>query len=257
MSIVFCDIRSFTPRVEAMTPDDAFRFVNSFTHWMEPAIHEQGGFINQYVGDGIMALFPAGADEALRAGIGMLGALEGFNREEHQRTGNGTPTKLGIGINSGPLMLGTIGGEERLEDAVIGDAVNLASRVESLTKAYGASCLISGATWQKLADPSVYELRELDLVVVQGRSVPIRIYEVLDGLEPDARKRKLSTLKLFGAARRAFVARSFAEAEQHFAECMERCPEDLAAEIYLERCQRLAVEGVPTAWHGETLLSTK
>ncbi len=257
MSIVFCDIRSFTSRVESMTPDDAFRFVNAFTHSMEPAIHEQGGFINQYIGDCIMALFPAGGDEALRAGIGMLGALEGFNREEHERSGNGVLTRIGIGINSGPLMLGTIGGEERLEDAVIGDAVNLASRVESLTKVYGVSFLISGTTWRKLADPSVYQLRELDLVIVKGRSESIPIYEVLDGLDPASRQRKVDGLDLFAEARNAYCNRSFAEAEARFGECLERCPEDLASQVYVERCQRLAVEGVPPTWRGETLLSEK
>lgn len=257
MNIMFCDIRSFTPLVESMTPEEAFRFVNSFTEWMEPPIHTHGGFINQYLGDCIMALFPNGNDTAVRAGIDMLAALEGFNRAERERQGSHESTRVGIGINAGPLMIGTIGGPERLEHGVIGDAVNTASRVESLTKQYHTNLLISGTTYDGLSDPSAYDIRQLDRVVLKGRSEPIRIYEVLDALSPEARSSRLATRALFTEARLAYAARSFDEAERLFRACFASDPEDLASKLYITRCERRAVEGTPPDWHGEALMMEK
>jgi two-component system sensor histidine kinase ChiS len=255
MSIMFCDIRSFTSLVEAKTPDEAFRFVNSFTQWMEPAIHQEGGFINQYLGDCIMALFPAGSDAAVRAGIGMLASIDGFNRNPLPGLEGGPTVRIGIGVNAGPLMVGTIGGSERLSHAVIGDAVNVAARVESLTKLYGATFLISGPAHDELADASAYRLRLLDRVLVKGRSEPIAIWEVLDGLDAEVRERKLAIREHFAKARLAYESRSFALAESLFAECLARAPEDLASKLYIERCRKLGAEGVPPGWRGETVMA--
>ena len=257
MNIMFCDIRAFTPLVESMTPEGAFRFVNSFTEWMEPPIHLHGGFINQYLGDCIMALFPDDSDAAVRAGIDMVAALEGFNHAERERRESHEPTRIGIGINSGPLMIGTIGGPERLEHGVIGDAVNTASRVESLTKQYGTNLLISGTTYDGLLDPSAYDIRPLDRVILKGRSKPIRVYEVLDALSEAARKSRLATRELFAEARLAYAARSFDEAERLFRECFAGNPEDLASKLYISRCERRAVEGAPSDWHGEAQMMEK
>lgn len=257
MSIMFCDIRGFTTLIESLSPDSAFRFVNSFTEEMEPAIHENGGFINQYLGDCIMALFPAGSDAAMRAGLGMLKALEGFNEADRERMGGNKPTRIGIGINSGPLMIGTIGGPERLAQTVIGDAVNTAARVESLTKLYGTRFLISGTTYDGLTDPAAYRLRLLDRVIVQGRTESIPIYEVLDGLSEEERNAKLATSERFAEARRAYDKGAFATAGELFGACLARCPTDRASDLYVERCRKFAADGVPPGWRGETVLTEK
>ena len=254
MSIMFCDIRSFTPLVESMTPDDAFRFVNSFTEWMEPPIHNHGGFINQYLGDCIMALFPTGADEAVRAGIDMELALDGFNNARREGRPFRKATRIGIGINTGSLMVGTIGGPDRLDNAVIGDAVNVASRVESLTKLYGTSFLISGNTYRGLSNASAYQFRQLDRVVVQGRSEPVPIYEVLDGLDVETREAKLHTRERFDEARSAYANQAFAQAEKLFGECLTRSPNDAAAKLYIARCRRLVAQGAPRNWQVETVV---
>ena len=204
-----------------------------------------------------MALIPTGSDAAVRAGLGMLGALESFNRAEQEACGSREPVRIGIGVNTGSLMLGTIGGSERLAHTVIGDSVNVASRVQSLTKLYAATFLISGSTHEGMADASSYQLRLLDRVVVKGRREPIPVWEVLDGRDPEATERKLAVREHFEKARLAYESRSFAMAERLFTECLARAPGDRASELYVERCRKLAAEGVPAGWRGETVMTEK
>ena len=175
MSILFSDIRSFTTLSESMTPDENFTFINAYLERMGPVIRNHNGFIDKYIGDAIMALF-TNADDAVRAGLAMLETLAAFNAE--RRPAGQPPIGIGIGINSGSLMLGTIGEKQRMEGTVISDAVNLAARVEDLTKTYREPLLISEFTYQQLADPKVYDIRSVDVVVVKGKTRPVTIYAV-------------------------------------------------------------------------------
>jgi len=178
MSVLFSDIRDFTTLSEKMTPKDNFQFINAYLSRMEPAILENNGFIDKYIGDAIMALFSGSADEAVNAGLAMLQQLQLYNQE---RVESGeTPIKIGIGINTGNLMLGTVGGQNRMDTTVISDAVNLASRVESLTKNYGVSLLITQHTYARLLNPSHYVIRPIDTVKVKGKSELVTVYEVLN-----------------------------------------------------------------------------
>ncbi|HSF75168.1 MAG TPA: adenylate/guanylate cyclase domain-containing protein, partial [Microcoleus sp.] len=162
MSVLFSDLRDFTTLSESMTPEDNFRFINSYLSRMEPVINENNGFIDKYIGDAIMALFSGEADHAVKAGIAMLHRLVEYNQ---QRANFGyEPIQIGIGINTGTLMLGTVGGQNRMDGTVISDAVNLASRVESLTKNYGVSLLITQETYSRLENLSQYAIRTLDTV---------------------------------------------------------------------------------------------
>ncbi|MCX8110225.1 MAG: adenylate/guanylate cyclase domain-containing protein, partial [Syntrophorhabdaceae bacterium] len=134
MTILFSDIRDFTALSEGMTPKDNFAFINSYLEKMEPVIAKEGGIIDKFIGDAIMALFPKDADSAIKGAINMLKQLETYNNERKQ---SGLKTiKIGIGINTGLMMLGIIGGRTHMESTVISDAVNLASRIESMTKNY-------------------------------------------------------------------------------------------------------------------------
>ncbi|MGC1246985.1 MAG: adenylate/guanylate cyclase domain-containing protein, partial [Spirulinaceae cyanobacterium] len=160
MSILFADIRSFTTLSECMSPKDTFKFINGYLRRMEPAIMGNGGFIDKYIGDAIMALFEGSAENAVRAGIAMLQALAEYNLT--RPGGNRPPIKIGIGINSGNLMLGTVGGSSRLETTVIGDAVNLSARLQDLTKVYQTPLLISHHTLASLEEPMKYALRLID-----------------------------------------------------------------------------------------------
>ncbi len=175
MTVLFSDIRGFTTLSERMSPDETFAFINAYLERMGPVIRDHHGFIDKYIGDAIMALF-ANADDALRAGLAMLAALDGFNAE--RRASGREPIEIGIGINTGSLMLGTIGEKHRMDGTVISDAVNLAARIEGLTKDYGAPMLISEYTYEELASPAAYVIRPVDVVVVKGKTRPVAIHAV-------------------------------------------------------------------------------
>jgi len=168
MSILFYDIRDFTTLSETMTPEQNFKFINSYLSRLEPVILENHGFIDKYIGDAIMALFSGNADDAVNAGVGMLQSIVKYN--QHRANSGYPPVKIGIGINTGSLMLGTIGGHSRMDSTVISDAVNLASRLENLTKTYGVSLLISYHTFASLSDPMQYKMRLIGRVKVKGKS---------------------------------------------------------------------------------------
>ena len=175
MTILFSDIRQFTEMSEKMTPQENFNFLNSYLEVIGPIIRKHNGFIDKYIGDAIMALFAGEPDDALLAAIEMQEELRIFNFERASR--GLEPVKVGIGIHTGNLILGTIGEKERMEGTVIADAVNLASRIESLTKEYYTSILVSEFSVRKMKNPKQFLLREIDYVVVKGKSNVITVLE--------------------------------------------------------------------------------
>jgi class 3 adenylate cyclase len=235
MSILFADIRDFTTLSERMTPEENFKFINAYLSHMEPAILDNNGFIDKYIGDAIMALFSRSADDAIKAGIDMLHRLAKYNtkRTNPERP----PIQIGIGINTGSLMLGTVGGQTRMDGTVIGDAVNLASRLEALTKHYGVLLLISHHTFQCLHHPVEYAFRFIDRVKVKGKSEIVSVFEIFEADPPQLRMGKLVTKPLFEQALFLYTTHSFKKAAQLFQECLDITPEDTVAQIYLERCQ--------------------
>jgi PAS domain S-box-containing protein len=239
MSVLFSDIRDFTTLSESMTPEENFRFINSYLSRMEPVINENNGFIDKYIGDGIMALFSGEADNAVKAGIAMLHCLVEYN--QNRANFGYAPIQIGIGINTGTLMLGTVGGQNRMDGTVISDAVNLASRVESLTKNYGVSLLITQETYSRLENPSQYAIRTLDTVKVKGKSELVTVYEVFDADRPEIKAGKLATLELFAEALAIYWEENFAEAARLFSECWRQNQGDRAAKIYWERCESALV----------------
>jgi class 3 adenylate cyclase len=239
MSVLFSDIRDFTTLSESMTPEDNFRFINSYLSRMEPVINENNGFIDKYIGDAIMALFSGEADNAVKAGIAMLHGLLEYNQ---YCTNSGCALiQIGIGINTGSLMLGTVGGQNRMDGTVISDAVNLASRVESLTKNYGVALLITQETYSRLENPSQYAIRTLDTVKVKGKSEAVTVYEVFDADGLEIKEGKLATLELFAEALAIYSEGKFAEAARLFWECWRQNQGDRVAKIYWERCQSALV----------------
>ncbi|MCL1474080.1 AAA family ATPase [Argonema antarcticum] len=236
MSVLFSDIRDFTTLSERMTPEENFRFINSYLSRMEPVINENNGFIDKYIGDAIMALFSGEADNAVRAGIAMLYRLVEYN--QHRANSGYAPIQIGIGINTGTLMLGTVGGQNRMDGTVISDAVNLASRVEGLTKNYGVSLLITQETYSRLENPFQYAIRTLDTVKVKGKSELVTVYEVFDADPLEIKAGKLATLQLFAEALAIYSEGKLAEAARLFAECCHQNQGDRVAKIYFERCQQ-------------------
>ncbi|MCP2727710.1 AAA family ATPase [Limnofasciculus baicalensis] len=234
MSVLFSDIRSFTTLSEIMTPEENFKFINSYLSQMEPIITQHQGFIDKYIGDAIMALFSGEADNAVKAGISMLHHLVQYN--QNRAKAGYVPIKIGIGINTGSLMLGTVGGYNRMDSTVISDAVNLASRVETLTKSYGVSMLITHQTLSRLTNPDNYALRLIEKGKVKGKSELVIVYEIFDADPPEIKDGKLVTKEIFLAALSHYNFQRFREAGKLFSECLRLNPMDGVAQIYQERC---------------------
>jgi len=255
IAVMFGDIRSFTPLAERLGPEGTFSLINRYLERIEPVIHRHAGIINEYQGDGVMALFPGGPAAAVDAAIGMAHAVDAFNA---QIVAEGLPALVtGTGINAGPLMLGTIGGGEQLKNGVVGDAVNLASRVEGMTKMYGARVLVT-ARGLDLANAALREkLRELDTVVAKGKTEPITLFEVIEADAPALRDAKRATRALFAAALAAYRAGRWQDAARDFAACVERCPDDRPAAEMAARCRAHAESGGPAGWDGVTHLTSK
>ncbi|AFY32039.1 adenylate/guanylate cyclase domain-containing protein [Calothrix sp. PCC 7507] len=177
MTILFCDIRGYTSMSESMKPLEIFAFLNEYLACMSQAINENGGFIDKYIGDAIMALFDdETTDGAIKAAILMQQALEQFN---NQRSQNGLPKiAVGIGVHRGEVVMGTVGFTSRIDSTVVGDAVNIASRVEGLTKQYGCGILVTESVVVGLSHPKLFPLRLVDKSVkVKGKDEAIAIYE--------------------------------------------------------------------------------
>lgn len=238
MSILFSDIRNFTMLSESMTPQENFKFINAYLSRMEPTIIENQGFIDKYIGDEIMALFSGGADNAVKAGVAMLQTLTKYN--QHRVRQGYVPIQIGIGINTGSLMLGTVGGKSRMDSTVIGDAVNLASRLEELTKTYGVSLLVSHHTFLQLEDSNQYAFRLVDRVKVKGKTTAVSVYEVFDAELPEIRDAKLITKQEFEQGLLLYYMGSLTEAADIFAKCLRVNPKDTVAQIYCTRCRTLA-----------------
>jgi class 3 adenylate cyclase len=231
MTILFSDIRNFTSLSEAMTPDENFAFINAYLERMGPVIRDHGGFIDKYIGDAIMALFE-NADDGVRAGLAMMETLEAFNVERE----GCEPVGIGIGLNTGSLMMGTIGERHRMDGTVISDAVNLASRVESLTKVYHVRMLISQYTLALLRDPASYALRPLDVVVVKGKTQPVALFEVFDRDSPQERAAKQRTSADLMRGVEALLAGDKVTARRHFETALALWPDDPAAANLLKSC---------------------
>lgn len=234
MSILFADIRSFTTLSEQMTPEDTFKFINGYLRRMEPAIIDNGGFIDKYIGDAIMALFEGSADGAVKAGVTMLNTLADYN--VNRQRSNRQPIKIGIGINTGNLMLGTVGGNSRIDTTVIGDAVNLSARLQELTKVYQTPLLISHNTLASLEEPMKYALRAIAQAQVRGKAQTVGVFEVFE-TDPAAQKQaKLETKPIFEAALVHHYTGAMEKAKSLFNQCLQKNPSDRVSQIYLQRC---------------------
>lgn len=241
MTILFSDMRDFTTLSESMTPRQNFEFINAYLERMEPVITRHNGVIDKYIGDAIMAFFPTSPDDALECAIEMLDRLAGYN-EERGKVGH-RPVSIGIGLNTGLMMLGTVGGRNRIQSTVISDAVNLASRVETMTKSYGTSLLITEQTYYGLRDPSRYAIRFADRVMVKGKTQPQSVYEVFDGDPPATRNAKRRTARLFEGGVAYYYFREVPRALELFRECLAECPGDSLARVYADRCARYLETG--------------
>ncbi|MFC1848625.1 two-component regulator propeller domain-containing protein [candidate division CSSED10-310 bacterium] len=255
MTVMFSDIRSFTTLSEHMNPQENFNFLNSYLRRIGPVIRKHNGFIDKYIGDAIMALFPGSAEDAVLAAIEMMAKLAEFNGDRLKE--NLEPVSIGVGLHTGKLILGTIGEELRMETTVIADAVNLASRIEGLTKLYGALIVVSEQTLSQIQDPSRYNYRFLGFVQVKGKKEPVSVYEVYDGDSEEIITLKKQTRKDFESGLRAYYNKEFADAVVCFKKVLQTFPHDKTAELFLRRAAELVVKTVPDDWSGVETLDMK
>ena len=255
MTVLFSDLRSFTTISENMSPEENFRFLNDYLSQMGPVIRNNHGFIDKYIGDAIMALFQQTADDALKAGLAMLQTLHEYNTQLSQ-TGR-SAIQMGIGIHTGSMMLGTIGEQNRMETTVISDAVNLASRLEGMTKIYGVSLLISEQTFHTLKHPEQFSIRVIDRVKAKGKREPVTVFEVYDGDPPTQYQLKKITRDRFEQGIIEYQNQNFLEAKQYFEICMEQNAFDMATQLYVKRCQHYLTAGWEQEWDGVTQLDSK
>jgi len=248
VTVLFTDIRDFTSLSEQMTPEENFRFVSSFNERLGPIIRSNGGFINQYLGDSIMAIFPGQPEDALLAAIAMQKAIHTLNEE--RKADNLPIIRAGIGMHTGPLIMGITGDEHRLDAATISDTVNTASRIESLTKYYRSPLLLSEETYEKIAGSNTFHLRNLGKVQLKGKHKLITIFECINGYEPVVLEKKLSHLAAFHEAINHYKEQRFENAIQLFELIIADDPEDRTSLLFRDKAKKYIAKGVPENWTG-------
>ena len=248
MTVLFSDIRSYTSLSETMTPKENFNFINSYLGRVGPVIKKHGGFISQYFGDGIMALFLNDHKAAVCAAVEMQNELRKYNVERVTMGREALTT--GIGLNTGNIMLGIIGDSERYDSSVISDAVNTASRMEGLTKIFGGSVILSEKTLAELPQDNEWRYRYLGMVKVKGKDLALKIYDFYES-DGDAQKVMKDKTKLkFEDGINYYFNQKFGKAADCFKAVLSQNENDRAAEYYLAKAVQYIVDGVKEGWSG-------
>jgi adenylate cyclase len=253
MAVLICNIRSFYKLSKRMTPEENFNFVNSFLKRFGPYVRNHEGMVNKYLGAGFMALFPNQADESLIACIEMRKELELYN--VHRVNSGYRPIELGIGLHKGPLRLGIIGEEKRLEGNVISDGVNLAVMLEKMTEPLGASVLITEYVIQSLDDASAFQYRNLGFIQVDGVEEPLHLYDVYQGDPETIRVLKEKTKALFEEAVMLYQVGRFYDAREAFLMVIKQNRQDKAAQLYFYICDEYFQNGTTKDWKGTLSVS--
>ncbi len=256
VTVLFSDIRDYTTLAETMTPEQNFKFVNAYVGRMGPIIKENEGFVNQYLGDGIMALFPRKSENALDAAIEMQRTLELYNKRRVKEKGY-IPISVGMGLHSGELIMGIIGDAQRNDPAVIADTVNSASRVEGMTKHFGVNIIISEDTLNSMSDSSGFNFRYLGMVRVKGKKRAIGIYECIDGDSVKSITLKLETKKEYDQAVSLFFDQHFVEALEIFENILQKNPHDTVIQYFIANAKNYIAKGVPENWESTMVMLEK
>lgn len=236
MTVFFADVRSFTTISEGLTPEENFHFINSLLSRFAPIIRQNNGFIDKFIGDSIMALFPNNPLDAIQAAGQVLKDLEHYN-EEHTKNGK-SPIRLGVGINSGTLMLGTIGEKLRMDGTVISDAVNVASRLEGLSKNFNSNIVVSQDVLNEVKDKMEIEYRFLGNVPVKGKNKSLPVYDIFSFDSEEYKTLKRQIKEPFEKAIQFYEEQLFSEAKILFKATLEIFKDDKATHHYLELIEK-------------------
>ncbi|MEE4357809.1 MAG: GAF domain-containing protein [Desulfococcaceae bacterium] len=256
---LFSDIRGFTPLTEELGPQGTVALLNEYFTIMVECIQEEGGILDKFIGDAIMAAFgvPLARDDdedrGVRAAIAMIRELDKWNAE---RAGHGKKTvDMGIGINTDTVVTGNIGSPKRMDYTMIGDGVNLASRLESACKQYHTRILISDNTYNKLR--GTYRTREIDRVVVKGKTEPVGIYEVLDYHTEQSFPNMRGALSMFEEGLMQYRKMNWDDSIAAFREALKLNPNDRLSEMYIDRCEHLKQSPPDDDWKGVWVMTSK
>ena len=255
MTVMFSDLRSFTSISEEMTPQQNFDFINAYLGRVSPLVRKNSGFIVKYLGDGLMAIFPDNADSAVQAGIDKLKQVNIYNAECVKL---GLPSiSVGIGVNTGYMMVGMVGEARRMQGDAFSDTVNIASRIENLSKHYSTSFIITAATKEALADASRYNIRFLDKVQVKGKQKPLSLYEVYDADLPPFRAFKQESQQQYEQAVQHYYSQEFSEAQSLLLKILKKNPDDKLVLHHLTKATQCLENGVTENWTDVTIMTCK
>jgi len=255
VAILFCDIRGFTGLSEKMRPQELMGFLNSYFLRMNKPIHENGGFIDKFIGDAMMALFdhPGGtpqdkAIDAINAAMELRKTLDFYNIRRKRK--GFVPINVGVGIHYGPVVMGTVGSDDRMDTTVIGDSVNIACRLEALAPKYGADIIVSAQVLEGMGDKFPVKTRLLDWVRVKGRKAPIQIYEVLSHLPHEQQEERFSVQSKIAAGLACRIDKEWDLAIAHFEAALAIFPQDSLAKHHIDVCRIYQNMLLPDDWDG-------
>jgi adenylate cyclase len=258
MTALFSDIRGFTTISEGMDPTDLVKFLNGYFSIMTRVIMKYQGTLDKFIGDAIMAFYgapleqPDHAVRGCRTAVEMLRALREIQPD--WKAQSFPSIDIGIGLNSGEMTVGNMGSDERFDYTIMGDNVNLASRLEGINKQYGTNIVISQYTRELVGDESFF-VRELDSVRVKGKKEPVTIYELVDDHTPEPAR--VEMFESFAAGLHAYKQRRWQEAAAHFTQALRIDPSDYPSKLYVGRCEGYDLEPPPADWDGVFVMKTK
>jgi adenylate cyclase len=257
LSVLFSDIRGFTTVSETLTPEELVHLLNEYLTAMTDIVFKYEGLLDKYMGDAIMAVYGAPLDQpdhAVRACRTALDMIEELRKLQKKWSDEGRPVlNIGVGINSGDMVVGNMGSQMRFDYTVMGDSVNLGSRLEGINKEYGTNIVISEYTYDAVKD--ILLCRELDSVRVKGKKLPVKIYELI-GDKKDAALHEVF-LRRFEAGLEKYKQAHWDEAVIAFEQALEIRPGDPPSELYIRRCKDLKENPPPPPWDGVFTMTRK
>lgn len=258
-TVLFSDVRSFTTITEQLGAQGTVALLNEYFEIMVDCISEQGGMLDKFIGDAIMAAFgiPLGHDDdedrGLRAGINMIKSLWDWNKQREAR--GEMPVDMGLGLNTGNIVAGNIGSSKRMDYTMIGDGVNLAARLESACKQYSARILLSEFTVEKLK--GVYRLRDIDKVVVKGKTEPVGVFECLDYHTDETFPNLMDVLGSFNEGVKVYRNQEWDRAIGYFKDALKANENDRLSNTYIERCELMKANPPGDEWDGVWVMTEK
>ena len=258
VTVLFSDLRSFTTLSENLSPQETGRLLNIYFDAMIPIVFDHEGTLDKLMGDAIMAFFGAPGElrhhpgKAAETALKMIEKLELLKTERREKGID--RLEVGIGLNTGHVTVGNLGSQSFMDYTVIGDTVNLGSRLEGLNKVYGTSIIVSEFTAERL--DSRFVLRELDRVRVKGKGDAVAIFE-LSGFKGDMVQERLELLRIFESGMYQYRSREWEQAEETFSRALRFIPGDGPSQLYLDRVQNLLRDPPSSEWEPITVFTTK